>query len=242
MSGRARATLRGAESRWFSRDAVRAVDREAMERYGLPGVALMENAASGILAVALDMLDGSNGPVLLLCGPGNNGGDGFALARRLHNAGVKTVTLLFRSPEAYTGDAATNLRVLEAMDLERRVIESDRPAAALEEAAGAPALIVDALLGTGLTDSPRGGIGGACAWLRSAPAPVLAVDIPSGLDCDAGEPFDASRCARATVTATMAGLKLGFRNERSRDWTGRLEVVDIGAPLACLDALATERG
>jgi NAD(P)H-hydrate epimerase len=237
VTGPARETLRGAQSRWFSREAVRAVDREAVETYGLPGIALMENAAAGLLAVALDMLGRRDGAVLLLCGPGNNGGDGFALARRLHNAGVATKTLLFRSPDAYTGDAATNLRVLEAMNLDRAVVEGDDPGAAL--AGLTPALIVDALLGTGLTSAPRGAIGEACAWLASAPAPVLAVDIPSGLDCDSGAPFDAARCARAAVTATMAGLKLGFRNEASRAWTGRVEVVDIGAPVACLDGLAT---
>lgn len=243
MTGPARESLRGARSRWFSREAVRAVDREAVETYGLPSVALMENAAAGLLAITLDMLDGRAGPVLLLCGPGNNGGDGFALARRLDNAGVATKTLLFRSPDAYTGDAATNLRVLEAMDLEHSVIEGDDPGAAL--AGTAPALIVDALLGTGLTSPPRGAIGAAASWLRRAAdkheARVLAVDIPSGLDCDTGEPFDADRCVRASVTATMAGLKLGFRRAGSRRWTGDVELVDIGVPVELLDRLATDR-
>jgi len=236
-------TLIGARSRWYSRDAIRSVDREAVERYGLPGLALMENAAAGLLRVALGMLPDRAGGALLLCGPGNNGGDGFALARRLHNAGVPTTTLLFRPPEAYDGDAATNLRVLEAMDLDRRIIEDDDPTPALDEALGAePALLVDALLGTGLTSPPRGAIGAAASWLRRAAdeheARVLAVDIPSGLDCDTGEPFDAGRCVRASVTATMAGLKLGFRNDAARAWTGRVEVVDIGAPLECLERLA----
>ena len=241
-----RDTLLGARSRWYSREAVRTVDREAVERYGLPGLALMENAASGLLHIALDMLPDRAGPVLLLCGPGNNGGDGFALARRLHNAGVPTTTLLFRPPDQYDGDAATNLRVLEAMDLDRRVVGDDDPAPALDESLGAePTLVVDALLGTGLTSAPRGAIGEASAWLRrlvdERRGRVLAVDIPSGLDCDTGEPFDADRCVRATVTATMAGLKLGFRNESSRAWTGPVEVIDIGAPLECLERLATRR-
>lgn len=239
-------TLVGARTRWYRREAIRKVDREAVERYGLPGLALMENAASGLLRVGLDMLPDRTGPALLLCGPGNNGGDGFALARRLHNAGVPTTTLLFRPPEAYDGDAATNLRVLEAMDLDRRVIERDDPTPALDEALGAePALLVDALLGTGLTSPPRGAIGAAASWLRRLAdergARVLAVDIPTGLDCDTGEPFDADRCVRASVTATMAGLKLGFRSDASRAWTGRVEVVDIGAPLDCLERLATRR-
>jgi len=247
MSAGAGQTLRAAGARWFTRDAVRGVDQEAVERYGVPGIALMENAAAGLLLAALALRPPGAG-ALLLCGPGNNGGDGFALARRLHNAGAATTTLLFRPPDAYSGDAATNLRIVERMDLPRLVVEGDDPTAALDEAlaqSGREPLVVDALLGTGLTSAPRGALGEAAAWIRRAAdghaATVLAVDIPTGLDCDTGKPFDADRCARAHATATMAGLKEGFRNPASIAWTGRVEVVDIGAPVECLDRLATRR-
>lgn len=248
MSAGADQTLRAAGARWFTRDAVRRVDQEAVERYGVPGIALMENAAAGLLRAALALRPPGAG-ALLLCGPGNNGGDGFALARRLHNAGAATTTLLFRPPDAYSGDAATNLRVIERMALPLRVIDENDPAPALDEAladAGPSPLVVDALLGTGLTSAPRGAIGQAAAWIRrvadAKAATILAVDIPTGLDCDTGKPFDADRCARAHATATMAGLKEGFRNPGSIAWTGRVEVVDIGAPVECLDRLATRRG
>jgi len=209
-------------ARWFSRDAVRAVDRAAIEEFGLPGIVLMENAARALLHRSIAVLAGRPGPVVILCGPGNNGGDGFALARMLHNTGAEVRIIAVKPPAALEGDAAVNARVAEHMNLPIRSAEDS----SIEPDA---ALIVDALLGTGLTSATRGAVAALIGLANDHDAPTLAVDLPSGLDCDTGEPLGA--CVRATETVTFVGMKTGFANPASRMYTGAITVGDIGAPL-----------
>ncbi len=217
---------------WFSRESVRAVDRAVVEDYALPSIVLMENAARALLGRAVAMLAGSSGPVVIVCGPGNNGGDGFALARLLHNLGV-AVRLVCTTPvDGATGDAGINARVCERMGM---TIETAHAGAALPGAA----LVVDALLGTGLTSAPREGAARLIDLLNAHPAPTLAVDLPSGLDCDTGEPLGA--CVRADETVTFVGMKLGFANPRAQRYTGAITVGDIGAPRAVVERFGRSR-
>ena len=218
--------------RWFTREAVRAVDRAAIEEFGLPGVVLMENAARALLDRALAMLRAAPGPAVILCGPGNNGGDGYALARHLHNAGVDARVVAVKPAEELDGDAGVNARVAERMGLPIRAA-SDEPIDA------DAALIVDALLGTGLTSAPRGVIASLIERANAHPAPVLAVDLPSGLDCDTGEPL--GPCVRAAETVTFVGMKAGFANPASREFTGEITVGDIGAPRELVHELGAAR-
>src|SRR5690349_20070858 len=177
----------------FSRQAVREVDRLAGEQYGIPSIVLMENAAFHLADVALHMTGETEGArVLIFCGPGNNGGDGLALARHLHNAGARVEIMLAAPAAEYTGDAATNLAIATKMGLHIVRLAED-PDGDPERVVDrfAPDLVVDALLGTGLTADVREPIAGLIGWVNALGRKgvrVLAVDIPSGLDCDSGEP------------------------------------------------------
>jgi NAD(P)H-hydrate epimerase len=217
----------------LSRDAGRAVDRAATEEYGIPGIVLMENAARGLADAAIDMLDrlskaeSSAGSararhVLIVCGSGNNGGDGYALARHLHNAGT-TVTLMPLSEPKSGGDAAINHAICQAMHLREMAVDS-RDLLDNEHFD----LIVDAIFGTGLDREITGTAREVIVWINERHTPVLAVDVPSGLDCDTGEIHGA--CIRAAMTCTFVALKPAFQQLDTQKWLGEVRVVDIGAP------------
>jgi NAD(P)H-hydrate epimerase len=206
---------------YLTRAQVRDIDRRALADYGVPGVVLMENAGRG----AADWLQslGVAGPVVVACGKGNNGGDGFVLARHLDNAGVAVRVLLFARPEDLTGDAAINYQIVVKSGLDLRI----NPGAVAAELAGAE-WIVDALFGTGLSGPPRPPFDAIVAAINACGAKVLAVDIPSGLDCDNGQPLGPT--VRATHTATFVAMKKGCAAPTAREWLGEVRVIDIGAP------------
>jgi len=217
----------------LTRDEVRRVDRIATERFAVPGIVLMENAARAVTQVAVKMRP-LPAAVLLLCGGGNNGGDGFAIARHLANLGYFTDIAMTVPPEKYTGDALTNWRIVEAMHLPARRVEN---AAELLREKAHPSLIIDAVFGTGLSQPPRSPFDELAAVVNASGIPVLAVDVPSGLDCDTGRPFGA--CIRATRTVTFVAMKRGFLSPESRQWTGEVVVGDIGCPLAAIEMART---
>ncbi|QDU88321.1 Bifunctional NAD(P)H-hydrate repair enzyme Nnr [Pirellulimonas nuda] len=212
----------------ISRDEARRFDRYAIETLGVPSIVLMENAARGCLEVLLNQE--SPGPYLVCCGKGNNAGDGFALARLLRTEGREVRVALFAAPSELAGDALLNYEVLTRLNvpiLDASVAESEE---ALATALGAmpEGWIIDALLGTGATGAPRPPLDAAIRWMNAQGASRLAVDLPSGLDCDTGEPADPT--VRADVTVTMVAPKLGFNEEGARPLLGDCYVVDIGAP------------
>jgi NAD(P)H-hydrate epimerase len=203
----------------FDREAIRAVDRDAVREYHVPGVVLMENAALGLAAHARRVL-ARGATALVCCGTGNNGGDGYALARHLHNAGVRVVLAPLGRP-APGGDAAVNDAICRAMGIPR-IDRAARDSIAAD-------LLVDAILGTGLDRPVAGDAADWIAWMNSRPCPRLAVDLPSGLDCDAGRPLGSA--VRADLTVTFVGLKRGFLAPEARPHLGAIAVVDIGAPV-----------
>lgn len=235
----------------FTREAARRVDQAALLDYGMPGVVLMENAAAALEAAAERMLAGRGGPVVILCGPGNNGGDGFALARRLHNRGAEVrVAMSGPAPASeIMSDAAINLRIIQRMRMTIRVVDAAAPEASLDgmcASAGEPRLLVDALLGTGMRTPARAPMTGMIRWInrrRSAGAPVLAVDVPTGLDCDTGLPMidpasgEEACVVRADATVTLVGLKTGFVAHSAAAYLGVVTVGDIGAPRELLERL-----
>ena len=218
------------EMRRLTRDQVRTIDRLCVERYGIPGIVLMENAARAVADVAWEMLHGRPGDVLVLCGGGNNGGDGLAVARHLHNRGCGVTIGLLVDPAKYKGDALTNWNVVRAMGLPARPYE----AAMLR---GHPALVVDAIFGTGLDKPPRDPFGAVAAAVNGAGIPVLAVDVPSGLDCETGTP--PGGCIAAARTVTFVAEKVGYGSDVARRWLGRVTVGDIGCPRELVDEVAT---
>src|SRR5688572_20076713 len=190
----------------------------------------MENAARALVAPALELLAPSDGRrVLIVCGGGNNGGDGFAAARHLHNAGCSPILLAASPVSQLTGDAATNAQIAQRIGLP---IEPATPERVRDISAD---LIVDALLGTGLDKPPREPAAALIRAMNACGLPILAVDLPSGLDCDTGRPLGPpEHCIRATVTVTMVAEKAGFPHARS--WTGNVIVADIGAPPEAVQA------
>jgi NAD(P)H-hydrate epimerase len=207
---------------------VRDIDRVAIEQRGYPGIVLMENAGRNAAAVLYGWLQPSPDAarVLILCGVGNNGGDGFVIARHLHHAGVATSILIAGAPEKFTADARTNYQIAERAGIPITwCAAGPLPAATLAEFNRAT-LIVDALLGTGASGAPRGAAAELIRRANDRPSniPGVAIDVPSGLNADTGEPADPT--FRADATITMAAPKVGFA--RAAAWVGRVVVVDIG--------------
>lgn len=221
----------------------REVDRLCVEEFGIPSILLMENAALGIASVARDLLAGVEDPcILVFCGPGNNGGDGFAAARHLANDGSAVSIVTSASSERYTGDARVNLDVARRMGIPIHATGgSPREAARLARAdLGDPDLVIDALLGTGL-DRPAAGEMGELIKLvnayRAEQVPILAVDVPSGLDAATGSPFVGGEAVRADVTVALLGLKTGYLTLAAQPFLGDCLVAGIGAPRALIERL-----
>jgi NAD(P)H-hydrate epimerase len=215
----------------LTRDQSRDLDRRAVEEFGLPGVVLMENAGRGTAELLLGL--GVTGQVAVCCGKGNNGGDGFVIARHLDNRGVAVRVLLFGRPEDLHGDAAVNYTVIARSNLPVAVHANKRvDQEALTRDLATADWVVDALFGTGLTGPLRAPFDAVVAAVNACGRRVLAVDIPSGLDCDTGRPLGPT--VRAEHTATMAALKKGFTEPAAREWLGRVHVIDIGVPRVLL--------
>jgi NAD(P)H-hydrate epimerase len=166
--------------------------------------------------------------VAVVCGPGSNGGDGLAAARHLANRGIDVRLHLALPADAYRdgSDAATNLAIVRAMGI----------AVAEGGSLGRPALVIDALLGTGLSRDVRDPLRAAILEINAAGCPVLAVDVPSGLDANTGRVLGAA--VRATVTATMVAPKVGFRLLDGPAHVGDVVIVDIGVPPAVVRRVA----
>lgn len=209
----------------LTRAQVREIDRLAIEEYGIPGIVLMENAALRAVEVAIDMLDGRNSCVIA-CGPGNNGGDGLAMARHLHNRGVSVEIVLADDPDRFFGDALINWQIVTRMKLHWT---SELPQMA-------DPLWIDGIFGTGLTRPPGARAKSLIEQMNDCAAGILALDLPSGLDCDTGEP--AGACVRATRTVTFVAEKSGFASPVSRQYTGQIIVADIGCPRELIEQVA----
>lgn len=230
--------------RSLTRDEVRDVDRRAIDDFGLPGIVLMENAGRNAAALlhSLTAASGLAGPVAIVCGKGNNGGDGFVIARHLENLGHEVRILLAfagaDAPDDSMGDAAINQRVVERSG-QRITCLDHADVAEWERALSGASWIVDALLGTGATGPARGSIATAIEAINATRAQgtarVFAVDLPSGLDCDSGPPLGS--CVRADITGTFVARKVGFDRPGAEAFTGAVHVLDIGVPRALLRQL-----
>lgn len=208
------------------RDQVRDVDRRAIDDYGMPGVVLMENAGRGAAEVLLKRV--AEGEVCICCGKGNNAGDGFVVARHLENAGLAVTVLLAVNPLELKGDALVNFRILQKSGT--KIIE---PADGGLQESWPPLLataswIVDALLGTGTAGRLREPFLSAIEAINASGRPVLAIDLPSGMDCDTGEVLGA--CVHAAQTVTFVARKPCFDRPDSALLCGDVQVVDIGVP------------
>jgi NAD(P)H-hydrate epimerase len=280
----------------LSREQVRRVDRLAIDRFHMHGLVLMENAgrnAAEIIHHACPSLHADIPPLTaggttdsverplaaICCGPGNNGGDGFVIARHLCNRGWAVRVLLAGDPARLSPDAGANWRIVEAMDLSRTVTTDPAKVAAFLGSLPDHAVILDALLGTGFqgavreptashihainrakdterkdagrsdsgradsarkdtgrADSARKDSGRVDSARKDTGRLVVAVDVPSGLDCDTGEPSNAT--IRADWTITFVARKSGFSRPAAAPFVGRVFVADIGVPRSLIDEVA----
>lgn len=214
---------------------MREIDRRAIQEFGVPSLLLMENAGRAVAERAAELLPAAAGQrVVVLCGRGNNGGDGFVAARHLHTHGVGVCCLLAGEPDSLRGDAKLNFDLAVKFGVPVRSFDawSEELDAELRQAD----LVIDALLGTGSQGEPRGAIGAAIDALGSVALPTLAVDIPSGLDADTGAL--AQLHVRAAETVTFGLPKIGLAAFPGRTAAGRITVANISLPplLLCQEA------
>jgi hydroxyethylthiazole kinase-like uncharacterized protein yjeF len=212
------------------------IDRTTIEDVKIPGVVLMENAGRGVVEEIERFLgDVVDKQIVIFCGRGNNGGDGYVIARHLCNRGANVAVFLAGEKGKIKGDALINLKILENMEIEVREIAS------LEQILSFPHidLVVDALLGTGITGPVVGFFGELIDFMNNLGAPIISVDLPSGMETDTGAVHGA--CIKADVTVTMAHLKTGLLFSPARDLAGEVVVVDISVPPEVSDRLNGRR-
>ena len=207
-------------------EAMRAVDRAAIEEIGIPGAVLMENAALGVAdAIAAELPD-ARAP-LILCGPGNNGGDGLALLRQLATRGYRALAVLTDAGRL-RGDAGLQLEVCRRLGLPLTELDPEAAAAELDELARGRDLLVDALFGTGLTRPLEGGYARLVERAAGLGLPTVAIDLPSGLDAGRAEPPGPH--LPALLTVAFAAPKVAHVFPPAAEAVGRLVVADLGFP------------
>jgi ADP-dependent NAD(P)H-hydrate dehydratase / NAD(P)H-hydrate epimerase len=203
-----------------------SIDHRAIRSYGIPGPVLMENAASAIMAEMELFFNGlGNVRVGILCGKGNNGGDGLALARRLRIRGIVVRVALLAPFSAVRGEAKINLSILRKMDVEIIQNAASRNVADIVSWSD---ILVDALLGVGLSSPVKGVYAQAVSQMNASGRPVVAVDLPTGINADTGAVMGAA--IKADLTVTMALLKRGLVLHPGAGYAGAVRVADIGIP------------
>ncbi len=234
--------VKAPESLVVTREQACEIDARATERLRVPSLLLMENAGRSLADVFVAnaaRLDSGKTPrrVLICCGKGNNGGDGFVLFRRLEALGFDCRIVAIGAPDEYRGDARVNLDVARAIvgKNKEKLFFWQEDAAPLERLArelDRCDWAVDALLGTGASDALRAPYDAIVAQINRSKKPVYAVDVPSGLDCNDGTVV--SDAIRARLTTTLAAKKIGLTLEKAREYVGELRVGDIGVDVAPL--------
>ena len=234
----------------LTREQIREIDRAAIEDFGIPGVVLMENAGRNAARLIADHFQTwrrtkepqaepvpiSSGAcanprkptVCIFCGPGNNGGDGFVIARHLCIAGFHVEIVLLADPERLAPDAKVNHDIARKMGIPIQNFSPDQAQALIAKAD----VVIDALLGTGFAGQVRPPMDRAVELINIADQALkVAIDVPSGLDCNSGKP--AAATVKADLTITFVAPKVGFAS--AAEYTGKVLVADIGAPLPARD-------
>ncbi len=223
------AASRSSHSLVVTASEMQAMDRQTIEAFGLPGRVLMENAGRGATRLFMERVYPlAPGPVAVAAGRGNNGGDGFVMARYLSQMGIAVTVYLLARREQVRGDAAANLKLLETLKVKVIEMPEEGDLDKHKNKMAHAACWIDALLGTGLNSDLRGRFARMVDFINRLERPVLAVDIASGLDSDTGRVC--GTCIRATATATFAFAKIGHLVTPGAEYTGHLRVIDIGIP------------
>ncbi len=211
---------------------MQACDRAAIMKYGVPSIVLMENAGRSVVDVIEKELGSVDGKlVYVICGKGNNGGDGFVVARHLHNRSAVVKVFLVSGRSQVKGDANVNLALL--LD----TIKSDKTKtlqfivgtkAKTLNKQGTPSIIIDALFGTGFSGAVKGEYEKIIQWINESNATVVSIDTPSGVNADNGSVV--SKAVKADITVTMGLRKVGLLVHRGRERSGMVHVADLGIP------------
>jgi len=205
------------------------MDRSTIESFGLPGRILMENAGRGATQFFLEHFKNAvNKKIGVIAGRGNNGGDGFVIARCLVQRGISVTVYLLTERQKVSGDAAANLKLLPPLEVPVIEIPDAETFSAHKTAMRHVTIWIDAILGTGLKSDVKGFFRDVIGFINQTNKPVFAVDIPSGLNSDTGRPCGS--CVRADATATFAFAKTGHFLFPGADYTGNLKIIDIGIP------------
>ncbi len=221
---------------YLNRKQLQNIDRLATDKYGIPPLLLMENAGRAAAEETVKFIRKKSAKVVIICGKGNNGGDGFVTARHLHNNHYKVNVIYLgdikdrksrsaASGEPRLGREATDINLNIVRQMEIPMYPLNRNVLRLLKSAD---IIIDAIFGIGLTRAIQGPIKELIVQINSLNKPVVAVDIPSGLDTDSGRPLGIAIMAKMTVT--FGYPKIGFKNKEARRYTGRIIVADISLP------------
>ncbi|MCK4519042.1 MAG: NAD(P)H-hydrate epimerase [Candidatus Omnitrophica bacterium] len=215
--------------RYVTSREMKGIDRRAIEDFGIPSLVLMENAGRGAAEAVLGMvLDKDSRKVICVCGRGNNGGDGFVCVRHLINSGVEAEVFLIGEPSALKGEAKINFDILRKMKAKIRILETDKNFELFEEKLKNTQLIIDAIFGIGLSGEVKEPYDIAIRLINQSNKPILAIDVPSGLDADTGSILGV--CIKAKKTVTFGLPKTGFIKNDGPSIAGELIIADISIP------------
>ncbi|MFB3884213.1 MAG: NAD(P)H-hydrate dehydratase [Thermodesulfobacteriota bacterium] len=210
-------------------EQMQELDRKSIELFRIPGIVLMENAGRGAAeAIASTFPDIRTKKIAIIAGKGNNGGDGFVIARHFLNQGIPVKVFLLTDPKSLRGDAESNFNIFHRMKGEVIPVPSTKDYQKIKKSLESFDLLIDGIFGTGLDAEVRGYYREVIDHLNTLQKPIVAIDIPSGLDANTGKPLGAA--VRATLTITFGLPKVGHLIAPGSDYTGTLKVIDIGIP------------
>lgn len=223
---------------YFTRMQSRLVDQLAIAE-GISSLDLMENAGQGCVR---ELLDRGVESAVICAGTGNNGGDGFVIARELGRLNIKVKTIICGPVEQISGDARINWQIachenVPMTEIDQSCSDQSIEAELRPDRENCSIWIVDAMLGTGATGNPRAPMDRIIRIANRSNASRMAIDIPTGLDCDTGVPGNPT--FRADVTCTFVAQKIGFKNESAWPWLGEIKVIPIGVPECILERIAS---
>lgn len=220
--------------RSVSTDEMKRLDRRAAEKFGISTLILMENAGRGIADLAEKIVKNRRGRILIVCGKGNNGGDGFVAARHLFNRGHSINVVLLAKPNELSGDAEVNYSIVKKMGIQTLSLRGPEGRSnpgllrSLHLFAKTADLIIDAIFGIGLSRDVTGLMQTCIGILNQSKKKILSIDIPSGIHSDTGKVMNAA--IKATVTGTLHAPKIGLLRKPGCQHAGRVEVLDISIP------------
>ncbi|HLD36334.1 MAG TPA: NAD(P)H-hydrate epimerase [Planctomycetota bacterium] len=211
---------------YLTRKQLQKIDRLATDKYGIPSIILMENAGRAAAEETIKLIHNKTARIIVICGKGNNGGDGFVIARHLHNNHYKvSVIYLGHIKDRKSRSAASDINLNIVRELGIPIYTLNKKVPRLLNSAD---IIIDAIFGIGLTREIQSPLKELIAQINALNKPVLAADIPSGLDTDTGKPLGIA--IKAKLTVTFGYPKIGFKNKESGRYTGKVIVVDISLP------------